>query len=382
MMLHKASSDLNFKLFKYINISPRINFTEVWYGNEISRDYNNTPTIEFDTIFNPDGSTASIEADTTSYGELEDNKINGFSRFYQFDAGVSATTVLYATKIWNKGWLRGLRHVMTPNVSFNYTPDYTNPAFGWYKEAIIPENPLNTEADTVQYFIQEGGIYGQPSSGGKQMSLSYGISNNFEAKYFSKRDSTVKKIKLMDRISLSGNYNFARDTIKFSPVSMSATSRLFKGLTTLNISATWDPYAVVNTGTGFRQVNTFYWETNKKPLRFDNAQLRMNTGLTIKKIREFFQKDSDNNTPSQEEEFEEREGNFGEFNTDRDSREAQTDAILGNTGPRGPGSDKPASVRIDLLDMFDNFRVQHNFTMRAPFLTFLFIGIYIVGKWE
>ena len=362
---HKASSDLSFKLFKYINISPRINFTEVWYGNEISRDYDDTPTIEFDTIYNPDGSVADIESDTTSYGELVDNKINGFSRYYQFDAGVTATTVLYATKIWDKGWLRGLRHVMTPNVSMTYTPDYTNPSFGWYKEAIEPENPLNTEADTMLYAIYEGGIYGSPSSGGKQMALSYGLSNNFEAKYFSKRDSTVKKIKLMDRISFNGNYNFAADSLNFSPVSMSATSRLFKGLTTLNISASWDPYAVVNTGTSFRRTNTFYWDTNKKPLRFDNAQIRTNTSLTVKKIREFFKKDKDRNDGRREEDdLDEEEGTFGAFNTDRDSREAQTDAVRGNTGPRGPRSDKPASVRIDLLDMFDNFRIQHNFTMR------------------
>ena len=239
--------------------------------------------------------------------------------------------------------------------------DYTNPAFGWYKEAINPVTPLNSEADTMLYSIFEGGIYGSPSSGGRQMLLTYGINNNFEAKYFSKRDSTEKKIKLMETIRINGNYNFVADSLKFSRVSLSATSRFFKGLTTLNISATWDPYAVVETERGFQRVNTFYWDTDKKPLRFDRAEVRTNTGLTIKQIRGFFKKDDkDDRREDAEEDSEEV---TDQFNTDRDSRQAQNASILGRTGPDGARSDKPSAIRIDLLDMFDNFRIQHNFSM-------------------
>ena len=362
---HNASSDVSFKVFKFINISPGISYNEVWYGNEISRDWDPTPTIETREFFNPDGSLAGTESDTTSYGELIDNKINGFSRYFQFNASVSANTTLYATKLWDKGWLRGFRHVMRPNVSLVYTPDYTNPSFGWYKEAISQVTPLNTEADTMLYSIFEGGVYGSPSRGGKQMALSYGINNNFEAKYFSNRDSTEKKIKLMETIRINGNYNFAADSLKFSPVNLSATSRFFKGLTTLNISASWDPYAVVVDGKRFKRVDEFYLNTNKKPLRFDNAQIRTNTGLTIKQIRGFFKKDKDENEESADEADELEEDRLGEFNTDRDSRQAQSDAILGNTGPNGPRGDKPSAIRIDILDMFDNFRIQHNFSMRV-----------------
>ena len=358
---HKASSDVTFKVLKYINISPGVSYSEVWYGNEISRDWDPTITIDTTEFFNPDGSLAGIETDTTSYGELIDNKINGFSRYFQFNASVSANTTLYATKLWDKGWLRGFRHVMRPNVSLVYTPDYTNPSFGWYKEAIEPVTGLNTEADTMLYSIFEGGIYGSPSRSGQQMALSYGINNNFEAKYFSKRDSTEKKIKLMETIRINGNYNFVADSLKFSPVSMGATSRLFKGLTTLNISATWDPYAVVNDGTRFRRVDNFYWNTNKKFLRFDNAQIRTNTGLTIKQIRGFFKKDEDELRAEEEEQTAREEADqLGDFDTDRDSRQAQSAAILGN----GRREDQPSAIRIDILDMFDNFRIQHNFSMR------------------
>ena len=357
---HTASSDVSFKVFKYINVSPGISYEEVWYGNEISRDWDPTVTVDTTELFNPDGSSAGFETDTTSFGQLVDNRINGFSRYYQFNASVTANTTLYATKLWDKGWLRGLRHVMRPTVSMVFTPDYTNPSFGWFKEAISPETPLNTEADTMIYSIFEGGIYGSPSRGGQQMLLTYGINNNFEAKYFSKRDSTEKKIKLMETIRINGNYNFVADSLNFSPVNLAATSRLFKGLTTLNISASWDPYAEDEDG---RRVNEFYWETDRKPLRFDNAQLRTNTGLTIKQIRGFFKKNEDDLREEEEELL--REDQLGDFNTDRDSRQAQSDLILGNNGPGGRRNNQPAAVRIDLLDMFDNFRIQHNLSMRV-----------------
>ena len=50
---------------------------------------------------------------------------------------------------------------------------------------------------------------------GRQMLITYGVRNNFEAKYWSKKDSTTKKVKLFNDIDVRGDYNLARDSLRW-----------------------------------------------------------------------------------------------------------------------------------------------------------------------
>ena len=152
-MRHKVASDLNFKIFKYINVSPNINYTDVWYGNELGKEYVSELTIDTTILYNADSTILGIEYDTTSYGSIVDNKINGFSRYFQLNAGVNLNTTRFFTKNFKKGLIRGIRHVAKPTIGFTYTPDYTNPEFGYYKDVISPETPLTEMADTINYNV-------------------------------------------------------------------------------------------------------------------------------------------------------------------------------------------------------------------------------------
>ena len=60
---------------------------------------------------------------------------------------------------------------------------------------------------------------------------------NIEQK-LSRKDSInpVKRFKLFDNITLNGSYNFAADSLKFSPISISGTARFFNNLTVGNFS--------------------------------------------------------------------------------------------------------------------------------------------------
>ena len=142
-----------------------IQYTDTWYGDRIEQAWVEGLVIDTIPIPNPDGTTSGERYDTTSYGSLQENKINGFSRFFQMSTGVNMNTTRYFTKLFKKGFIRGIRHVAKPRVGFTYTPDYTSPRLGYYKDAIVPETPLNV-ADTVTYNTFSNGIYGSPSQSG------------------------------------------------------------------------------------------------------------------------------------------------------------------------------------------------------------------------
>lgn len=350
-MRHKMSSDVNLKLFNYINVSPNINYSEVWYGDEIERLFIADTTIVADTLYNPDGSIFDITFDTTSYGAVEEFKRNGFTRFFQMSAGVNLNTTRYFTQQFKKGFIRGFRHVAKPSIGFSFTPDYTVESLGYYRNVITPETPLNEIADTTQYSVFSNGIYGSPSSGGRQMLITYGIRNNFEAKYWSKRDSTAKKVKLFNDINIRGDYNFARDSLKWSDITAGGTTRFFKGITNVSVNARWSPYAL---NENFTPINTFYWDTNKRPLRFVNATVRTSTNFSLQQLLDLFTGKKSNggtiNNPA---------GNNARFGTS-----ANDDLPAGITGPTNLRSRANAGPKQEaFLDLFSSFRISYNLNL-------------------
>jgi hypothetical protein len=118
------------------------------------------------------------------------------------------------------------------------------------------------------------------------MSLNFSFRNIVEAKYFSRKDSTDKKLKIFDNLNISGNYNFAADSLKFSQVRLSGATRFFKGTTTLRFNATYDPYVENENG---RRINRFAINESGKLLRFVSANVGIATNLTVAKIRALFQ---------------------------------------------------------------------------------------------
>jgi len=317
----RANLGTSFKVLKYFNLNPSVNYDEVWYLRTLRRDFD-PMALELDTI-----SDRGIDfIDTLSYGEITERQVGGFEAYRQFNASVSLNTQIFGTMRFGQGWLRGIRHVMKPSVSFGYTPDYTDPDLGYFREVRDP----NTRDEFDTYSIFQGGIFGSPSTAGQQMSIGYSLNNIFEAKYFSKKDSTEEKLKLFDNIIVSGNYNFAADSLKWSPVNISGTTRMFKGMTTVGLRATFDPYRVNENG---RRVNDLLWETENRFLRFDQATARFNTNLTVGKIRALFQGDKEEEIYDAEAELERQERGLQRVE------------------------------EKDFLSLFENFRISHNLSL-------------------
>lgn len=223
---HSIPISTSMNLFKYINLSPSANYTERWYFKKIDQQWDSDKNQV-------------VNSDTTS----------GFYRLFNYNFSVSASTKVYGTFQFGKKFpVQAIRHVVTPNVSFTYTPDFSKPNFGYYK-------PIQVDSTgRIGYYSPfSSGMYGVPGKG-RSASISFSLANTLEAKVLSKKDTSgVKKIKIIDNLSASSSYNFLADSLNLSPFSLNLRTTIY-GNFGLNLSATLDPYEVDAQG---RRINKF-----------------------------------------------------------------------------------------------------------------------------
>ena len=226
-MKHEIPFETSFNLFKFINVSPNISYNEKWYFDKIDRQWDPTSnTVVTDTI-------------------------SGFNRLYEYNASISASTTLYGMFNFKKGSkVQAIRHMVTPSLSFNYSPDFGKPSYGYYKHV-----QTNADGTTQQYSPYETGLFGVPASG-EQASIGLSIGNNLEMKVRSDSDSTgFKKVSIFKSLNLSTSYNLAADSLHLAPIAISATTTLFKDLG-VNFNMAWDLYKYNNKGI---RTNDFAW---------------------------------------------------------------------------------------------------------------------------
>jgi hypothetical protein len=165
---------------------------------------------------------------------------------------------------FKKGYIRAVRHVVNPSVGFSFRPDFGSEFWNYYGEV-----QTDTLGNTQRYSYYVNATYGIPPDG-KSGSLNLGLSNNLEIKVASKRDTItgVRKVKLIDNLSLSGSYDMARDSLRWSDLSVTGRTTLFKNLQ-VQFTGRYSPYAI-DTATGHK-INKFVWETGRKLLRRENT---------------------------------------------------------------------------------------------------------------
>ncbi len=324
---HTMNTGTSFKVFKYFSLNPSVNYQEVWNFKTLQRNF--IEDIQYDTIFN--SSTGEEEISVSRFGEVMDTLVNGFRPYRTYSAGVSLNTQIYGTLRFKKGSLRGLRHVIKPSLNFGFAPNYLNEDLRYFD--YVQDVFIEDEFD--RYSVFQGGVYGSPPASDQQMAIGYTINNLFEAKVLSRRDSTEKKVKILDNFIVSGQYNFAADSLKWSQVSMRGNTRLFKGMTNIIMNATFDPYIREYDKFGrATRVNRTVWQDRKRPVEFVRANLRMTTNITVQKLRALF--------------------------------EGKEEEVVEDIRPEEGGQGRQRRerpVETDFLSLFDNFRVSHNIAL-------------------
>ncbi len=215
---HEIPISATFNVLRNFNITPSVRLTDRMYSSKVRRHW--------DPILN-------TEVCDTNYN---------FYNVYDFSASVALDTKVYGffqpIGIFGKK-VKMIRHVMTPSLSFNYSPDFGSSFFGYYGQ--YQYTGANGESLVRRYSYFPNALYGVPGEG-MNGSLSFSLSNNLEMKVKSDNDSIgEKKISLIENLSLSQSYNFAADSMNWSDINTSILLRLTKGFN-LNLSAVWDVY--------------------------------------------------------------------------------------------------------------------------------------------
>lgn len=207
----------------------------------------------------------------TNRNETADGFIDG-----NFSLG--ASTVIYGLYQYKSEVIKAMRHQMTPSGSVSFAPDFTDNAWGYY-ETIQVDSTGRME----RYSRFDDGVYGGPR--GKQNGLiSFSLANTFELKVRDRSDSadTDKKLRLLDALNFSSNYNFSADSLNFAPLSIAVRTTVIPGFQ-FNGSATLDPYAVNDNG---RKIDQFQFDQNEKLGRWTSARGALSWQLTPKKNKE------------------------------------------------------------------------------------------------
>ncbi|HWZ02989.1 MAG TPA: putative LPS assembly protein LptD [Mucilaginibacter sp.] len=250
-IVHNIPVGLSLNVLKYFQFSTNVNYTEHWYLQTIRKNFAR-------------GSISGLDSMVT-------DTINGFKRAGIYNLSTSLSTKVYSTISFKTGNLIAIRHVMTPSVSFNYNPDFSQPSFGYYKtavsNAVIPY-PYSSQT----YSIFEDGF----PSAGKQAGIGLSLDNTIEAKFKPKATDTSgkpKKVAILQGLTFSTFYNFAQDSLRLSPISFSAHSAIFNQKVNLSFFGSLNPYVnqvldSISNGQILKythEINQFTWQHGKFP---------------------------------------------------------------------------------------------------------------------
>ena len=298
-----ASAGASFKFLKYFSINPSASVNENWVFQNVVKD---------------------AEIDTSGNVTINTNYVDGFKRYNDWDFGASINTQVFASLPATKGWFRGYRHTIKPNLDVRYAPDTRSK----YEQTLI--TGVNPD-DFRTYSPFERAAISVPGLQEKQGTVRLGIGGVVEMKYYSKKDSTEKKIKLLDNLNFSSSYNMAIDSFQYQKATIRGTSRMFKGLTTFSFGVGLDPYMETEEG---RINQLVYNQDNYRPVRMDDAFFKLTTSLRVRQVLDFFR--------------------------DRNAEEGGEE----NTGPRAaarPGAKKEKeNEALSIASWVESLRIDHD----------------------
>ncbi len=220
---HVIPISTSFKVLKFTTVTVSANYNELWYFDKLVWGAANSGDLTL--------GTQAVKTDT----------LHLFNRESYYSLSMSLTTRIYGMHLAkNKdSYIRAIRHVMTPNVGLSYSPDFSDPKYGYYQRVGLTD--ANGKPYVALRSVHEGFIYGSAPQG-KNQSLNFGIGNTLEMKVRNATDTVDRKISLFNNFSLGSSYNFLADSFKLSPISISANSNILNNKININMSATLDPY--------------------------------------------------------------------------------------------------------------------------------------------
>lgn len=296
---HSLNSSASFMLFKYISITPSVSFNDRMFFQRVDQSW-----------------------DEENY-EVRKDTVSGFYNVYNFNASVSLSTKLYGFYIPYRKWFGDkvdrFRHVLTPSLSFNYNPDFSNPMwakryggfYGTYDRMITTRDA----AGNLVPKLDENGLpifeevtysrFREAPRRGSAASLSFSLGNNLEMKLRNDKDTTGKEpykvYSIIDNLSISGGYNFIADSMNWQNFSVNLRIKIPKVNYTINLSGQFDPYMYTTTASGSHvRCNELYWNHGRFP-HFLGTSTSFSYTFNNEVVKRWFDRsDKKTNTPPED----------------------------------------------------------------------------------
>ena len=268
---HTIPVQANFTLFNYINVTPSFNFTDRMYSKKVTRGWDNTLQKE-------------VVRDTTY----------GFHNVYNWSMSVGASTKLYGFWVPNRKLfgdkIQAIRHVITPQVTFSYSPNFGARRYGYYDSYQYTDASGNVKL--VEYSPYQDELYSVPGKYKTEM-ISWDVSNNIEMKIKSDKDTTgYKKISIIDELGASMSYNAVADYHRWSDLSMRLRLKWWKNYT-FSLNAQFATYAYELDANGKPYVgNHTEWGYGRLP-RFQGMSQNFSFTLNPEKLKKWFGRKDD-----------------------------------------------------------------------------------------
>jgi hypothetical protein len=230
---------------KNFNIRPYFNYVEIWYDKYITKNYN------------------------ISDSTLSVNEVKRFKAVRYFQTGVSLNTKFVGVvnpKIFN---VTGIRHTITPSVTYIYSPDFSTEKFSYYGSYTDATGRVN------KYSFFERNIFGGAPMGEMQ-ALNFNVSNLFEMKV-KQNDTTENKFQLFN-INAGVAYNFAADSLKLSELRTDFRTNI-GSLLNIGGGASFNFYKFDNSAN--TRINKFLLSSDGKFADLTSFNINLSTGYSF-----------------------------------------------------------------------------------------------------
>jgi hypothetical protein len=249
---HNIPITLSLPSLGAVQISPGISYQERWYGQQVTRSWNQ------------------------SLKKVDTTVKKGFYTSREMSFSLSAATAIFGTLNFKKSSnIQAIRHTIRPTAGFSYRPDFSG------KDYYTTQ--VDSLGNTYRFSHYDGSLLGAFSSG-KFGGINFGLQNSLEMKVKNKKDSTgespTKKVKLIDNFAINSAYNLIADSFKLSPFNVILSTMLFEKINVTG-STTIDPYQTNSRGV---RINKYAWAGGKFKLgSINQGSLSIGTSFQSKK---------------------------------------------------------------------------------------------------
>ncbi|MBX9448557.1 MAG: hypothetical protein KL787_02045 [Taibaiella sp.] len=262
---HTLNFGAGYTMFKYFNLSFSIPYTEYWNTKQFYTYYD-TISNDIDSVIN-----------------------NGFYTSREFSFSASVNTRLYGMKMFKKGKIAGIRHVLTPGIGITYMPGFGRSPFKLF--CVCQEVPVEPLRLCRPFIIHLMLLWAGPGMPIPWARSNFDLNNNLAIKIRGDDSTDAVNVNLIDRFTINTSYNLFADSNNLSNIVLALGSKI-KDLVIINAGAAFDPYYWEN---GYRTRHYLY-NVKNRPVDFQSGNISLGFSFQgAKQDQEEFDEEMENN---------------------------------------------------------------------------------------